>query len=71
MLNLQVEKVNRYPWMNINVDCIFDRMLSIFFLHVGIADIYQSIHTLKNPKTAKACFRVHIHNCLIIPAIYH
>jgi hypothetical protein len=24
------------------------------FLHVGIADIYQTIHTLNNSKTAKA-----------------
>jgi len=38
-------------------------MLWMSFLHVGIADIYQTIHTLTNPKTAKACFGVLICNC--------
>ena len=69
-LNLQVEKVNRYLYINLKVDCIFDTMLWMFFLYVDIADIYQTIHTLNNPKTAKTCFGVHIHNCLIILAFY-
>jgi hypothetical protein len=56
-LNLQVEKVNRDVLINFNIDCIFDSRLSMFFLHVGIADIYQGIHPLINPETAKACFR--------------
>jgi len=41
------------------------------FLHVGIADIYQKIHTLNNHETAKACLAVHIRNYLIILAFYH
>jgi len=40
-------------------------------LHVGIADIYQAIHTLNNPETAKACLGVLIHNYLIILCLYH
>lgn len=36
------------------------------YFRVGITAIYQMIHTLNNPETAKACFTVHIHNCLII-----
>jgi len=39
---------------------MFDSRLSMFFLDVGIADIYQTIHPLNNPKTAKACSSVHI-----------
>jgi hypothetical protein len=40
-------------------------------LHVCIADIYQTIHTLNNHKTTKAHFGVHIRNCLIIHAFYY
>jgi len=52
-LNLQVEKVNRYPLINLNDDWMFKRMLSMSFLHVSSADIYQTIHTLDNRTTAK------------------
>jgi hypothetical protein len=45
-------------------------LLSMSFFHVGIADIYQTIHTLNNPKTAKACFGVLIRNCLYHPCFY-
>jgi len=31
------------------------------FLHVGIADIYKTIHILRNHKTAKAGVREHMH----------
>jgi hypothetical protein len=68
-LNLQVEKVNRYPYRNLNTDRIFDFKLSIFFLHISITDIYQIIHTLNNPKTVKACFGGYIRNSLIILAL--
>jgi len=37
------------------------------FLHVGIADKYQTFHTLNNPKTTKAYFGVLIRNCLCHP----
>jgi hypothetical protein len=40
----------------------------MFFLHVGIADIYKIIHTLNNLKTVIACSGVHICNVLIILA---
>jgi hypothetical protein len=40
------------------------------FLPIGIADVYQTIHTLDNPKTVKACFGVHICNSLMILAFY-
>jgi hypothetical protein len=70
MLYLQVEKVNWYPYINCNLDCIFDSRLSMFFLHVGIADIFKTIHTLNNVHTVAVCFGVLIHNCLIIFAFY-
>ena len=38
------------------------------FLHVGIADIHQTIHALNNPKTAKACFGVLIRTAFVILA---
>jgi hypothetical protein len=47
--------------------CSID-LLSLSFLHVGITDIYQMIHTLNNPKTAKACFGVLIRTAFVILA---
>jgi hypothetical protein len=41
------------------------------FLHVGIAEIYQTIHILNIPQTAKACFGGHICNCVMILAFYY
>ena len=41
------------------------------FLSLGIADIYQTIHTLNNSMTDESCFRVHIHDCLFIIALCH
>jgi hypothetical protein len=70
-LNLQVKKVNKDTKVDLNVDCMFDSMSSMSFLNVGVTDIYQTIHTLNHPKTAKACFGVDIHNCLMILAFYH
>jgi hypothetical protein len=45
--------VNRYPKINIGVDCIFDSSLSMSFLHIGIADISQMIYTFNNPRLPK------------------
>jgi hypothetical protein len=39
-------------------------------LHVHIADIYQTISTLNNPKTPTASFGVLVLNYLIIHAFY-
>jgi hypothetical protein len=42
----------------------------MYFLHVGISDIYLTIVALIDPKTAKACLEVHIRNDLIMLACY-
>jgi hypothetical protein len=66
-----MEKVDRYRYISLKVDCMFDRMLSMSFLHIGITNIYQMVHTFNNPKAAKACIGVLIYNCLVMLALYH
>ena len=46
-------------------------VLSLSFLDVGFAEIYQMIQNLNNRKTAKAGFKNHIIDCLIIIAHDH
>jgi len=55
----------------LNLHGMFDWMLSISFLHVGMTDLYQMIITVNNPKTAKVCVRDHFHKSLIIIAFYN
>jgi len=63
-LNLQVKKVNWYPYLNLHEDYIIYEVLLLAFLHVSFTDEYQTILMFHNSMTAKASFGVPIYNCL-------